>query len=207
MAEFPALPIWTDAYLGDTRHLSAAQHGGYFLLLITAWRTHDCALPNDDKLLARWAAMSGKAWQANKAVIMAFWELGEDNKWRQGKLFDVRQKVALNVNQKSSAGVASSLKRKENGQRLLVRNSNGNSTNQNQNHNHSSSNEKRAVKSGDKFEICRDEVLPSTWHDYAEQKGVPDAQIYASWKKFKEKSPMPLQLKKWKAWIDRERVK
>jgi hypothetical protein len=43
MAEFPALPLWTDAYLGDTRHLSQSEHGAYLLLLITAWRTPNCS--------------------------------------------------------------------------------------------------------------------------------------------------------------------
>ena len=53
MAEFPALPIWTDAYLADCSHLTDAEHGRYFLLLMAMWRAPDCRLPNDDKWLAR----------------------------------------------------------------------------------------------------------------------------------------------------------
>lgn len=38
MAEFPALPLWTDAYLADTAHLSYEEHGLYFHILMTMWR-------------------------------------------------------------------------------------------------------------------------------------------------------------------------
>lgn len=32
MAEFPALPLWTDAYIGDTAHLTNEEHGVYLRL-------------------------------------------------------------------------------------------------------------------------------------------------------------------------------
>jgi uncharacterized protein YdaU (DUF1376 family) len=53
MADFPALPLWTDAYLADTSHFSHAEHGCYLLLLMTMWRAPECRLPNDDQFLAR----------------------------------------------------------------------------------------------------------------------------------------------------------
>ena len=52
MAEYPALPLWTDAYLADTTHLTDAEHGVYFQLVVHAWRSPDCRLPNDAKWLA-----------------------------------------------------------------------------------------------------------------------------------------------------------
>lgn len=55
-------------------------------------------------------------------------------------------------------------------------------------------------------ETWAEEVLPSSWHDYAETKNIPDEQIYRSWKKFKEVSVFPYDLQRWQAWIDRERV-
>lgn len=132
MAEFPAFPIWTDAYLGDTRHLTAAQHGAYFLLLLTAWRTNNCALPDDDSNLAKWSCMGLKTWLKNKKVIMNFWDL-ENGHWTQAKQIEVRRKVIVNVNQKSQAGYVSGLKRKERSERLLSSRTNGEGTNQNQN--------------------------------------------------------------------------
>jgi hypothetical protein len=51
LAEFPALPLFTDAYLGDTTHLSTFEHGAYLLLLIVSWRTPGCCVADDDALL------------------------------------------------------------------------------------------------------------------------------------------------------------
>src|SRR6266498_3763738 len=53
MAEFPALPLWTDAYIADTTHLSDAEHGRYLLMLMHLWRTPNKKFPNDDAWLAR----------------------------------------------------------------------------------------------------------------------------------------------------------
>jgi uncharacterized protein YdaU (DUF1376 family) len=52
MADFPALPLWTDAYLADTIHLTPEQHGIYYLLLLHTWRTPGCKIPNDDEWIA-----------------------------------------------------------------------------------------------------------------------------------------------------------
>jgi uncharacterized protein YdaU (DUF1376 family) len=60
----PPCRLWTDAYLGDTTHLNVTQHGAYLLLLMTAWRSRDCALPDDDKLLARYARCTAPQWRA-----------------------------------------------------------------------------------------------------------------------------------------------
>jgi uncharacterized protein YdaU (DUF1376 family) len=53
MAEFPALPVWTDAYMLDCGHLSDAEHGRYFLLLMLIWRSPGCRVPNDAVWIAR----------------------------------------------------------------------------------------------------------------------------------------------------------
>lgn len=85
MTDFPYLPLWTDAYLADTRHLSATEHGSYLLLLMTAWRTKDCSLPDDDKLLARFCSLRLQQWMKIKPTIMEFFEV-ENGKIKQKKL-------------------------------------------------------------------------------------------------------------------------
>jgi uncharacterized protein YdaU (DUF1376 family) len=112
MAEFPALPLFTDAYLADTRHLTTLQHGAYLLMLMTAWRTSDCSLQHDDVYLARICGMDKRTWQSNKTTLLSFWRIGDDAKIRQGRLEDERNYVDQKRNKNSEAGKASALKRK-----------------------------------------------------------------------------------------------
>lgn len=87
MAQFPALTLWTDAYLSDTRHLSTLEHGAYLLLLMEAWRRPNCDLPDEDRFLARLAGVSAKEWADIKPVIMEFWTRdGRSKTWKQKRL-------------------------------------------------------------------------------------------------------------------------
>lgn len=92
MAQFPALPLWTDALLGDTQHLSMGEFGAYILTLIVAWRDPDCSLPNDDLILAR-ITRAGRHWARVKQNVLGFWTLGADNRFRQKRLSAERLKV------------------------------------------------------------------------------------------------------------------
>lgn len=103
MAEFPALPLWTDAYLADTRHLSTMQHGAYLLLLMEAWRRPNTDLPDDDTLLARLAGMSAEEWTREKPVVMSFWRLdGRTKTWQQKRLNDEKSYVTKKGKQQRS---------------------------------------------------------------------------------------------------------
>ncbi len=53
MAELPYMPLWTDAYLSDTDHLSFEEHGIYLKLLMLMWRIPGCQLPNDEVWICR----------------------------------------------------------------------------------------------------------------------------------------------------------
>lgn len=72
-----AIPLFADAYLADTMHLTTEEHGAYLLLLMAAWRQEDCALPDDDRKLARIAGMTPRKWQAIKPTIMEFWTVAD----------------------------------------------------------------------------------------------------------------------------------
>lgn len=97
MAEFPALPLWTDAYLADTLDLTAEQHGCYLLLLMLAWRRPDCAIPNDMPWLKRSlsgciADMHGNRFnRLIPSILEKFFNLDGEGKWRQKKLGKVRE--------------------------------------------------------------------------------------------------------------------
>jgi uncharacterized protein YdaU (DUF1376 family) len=58
MAEFPALPLWTDVWVADTKHLSRHERGTYLDLLILMWRTPGCRVPNDDSWLGKHLGMT-----------------------------------------------------------------------------------------------------------------------------------------------------
>lgn len=92
MAEFPAMPFMTDAYLGDTMHLSLEEHGAYLKLLFIAWRTPSCLLPKDDARIAIMLGITRGKWGKLKPTIMAFWTETEDG-FEQKKLKKIREKV------------------------------------------------------------------------------------------------------------------
>jgi uncharacterized protein YdaU (DUF1376 family) len=111
LAEFPALPLWTDAYLGDTTHLTTIEHGAYLLLLMAAWRSKDTSLPDDDRLLARYARLTPSQWRRMRPVIGAFFVINK-GAWKQSRLTDEAIAVRQKRDQRAAAGMASALKRK-----------------------------------------------------------------------------------------------
>lgn len=47
MAQFPSLPLFTDAWIADTRHLKLEERCVYLDMLCLMWRSPGCSLPND----------------------------------------------------------------------------------------------------------------------------------------------------------------
>jgi uncharacterized protein YdaU (DUF1376 family) len=81
----PSLPIFGDSYMADTRHLSLEEHGAYFQLLLIAWQTPGCRLPDDDVRLARMLSVTPGKWARLKGTVMAFWTLS-NGWWSQKRL-------------------------------------------------------------------------------------------------------------------------
>lgn len=101
MATFPALMIWTDAYLGDTHHLTTEEHGAYMLMLMTAWRSPGCCLRDDDVFLARVAKANVQRWRCRlRPAMIHFWDI-HDGVWTQRRLLEERAKVEA-ISQKRS---------------------------------------------------------------------------------------------------------
>lgn len=112
MAEFPFLPLATDAYLGDTTHLTTIEHGAYLLLLITMWRNKG-TLPNDDKLLCRYTRLTPSQWKRIKPIIMPFFKVDEMT-ITQARLHDEMTAVKKNSRKQSKNARARWLKNKDN---------------------------------------------------------------------------------------------
>jgi uncharacterized protein YdaU (DUF1376 family) len=93
MSQYPSLPLFTDAFLADTGHLSAQETGAYLLLMMMAWRSPDCRIPDDDLKLARWARLDRRTWLKVKATVLEFWAL-ESGFWTQKRLSKEREIVS-----------------------------------------------------------------------------------------------------------------
>ena len=114
MAKFPMLPLWTDAYLADTTHLTTLQHGAYLLLLITMWRAKGCRLHDDDKLLAKYTRTTPVQWAKLKPVLENFFII-KDGWWRNKRINKEIIFVNRKRRQRVAAGHASALKKKNRG--------------------------------------------------------------------------------------------
>lgn len=93
MSAYPSLPLFTDAFIADTGHLSAQETGAYMMLLMVAWRSPACRLPDDDDKLARWARVDRRTWLRIKRSVMEFWVL-IDGAWSQKRLSKEREIVS-----------------------------------------------------------------------------------------------------------------
>lgn len=69
MSDAPAMPVFPDAYLADTTHLSTEEHGAYLLLLMAMWRRSG-SVPNDDRDLARIVGLDLPKWRKTKRRLM-----------------------------------------------------------------------------------------------------------------------------------------
>lgn len=92
MSKAAALPLFGDAYMADTMHLTLEEHGAYLRLLMLAWRTPDCSLPNDDKRIARMLGVGAQKWKKIRPAVMAFWTI-ENGMWTQKRLKKERKYV------------------------------------------------------------------------------------------------------------------
>lgn len=115
MADYPSLPLMTDAYLADTLHLSLEQHGAYLKLLIISWRSPGCELDDDDVAIARMLGVTVKRWRAKLRPALAVFFKISDGKWRQKRLRKEYKRVERLVDQRRAAGRASALKSQDSG--------------------------------------------------------------------------------------------
>ena len=182
MAEFPALPLFTDALLGDTTHLSQAEFGAYMLMLIVAWRSVDCSLPNDDKYLAR-ITRSDRNWRLIKGAVTAFWTIGEDGQLRQKRLSKTRVVVTNMVEQRRNAGITSALKRKDTRSTTVEQPSNGDGNETSTTKTKTKSSKERVAKATPKKVAFGSLTLSPEMESYALEKGCTNvADLFGSFR-------------------------
>lgn len=93
MAEFPAMPLWTDAYLADTGHLSYEEHGYYLMILMHMWRNPGCRFPADDEWLRRKFRLCEADFNKTLKPLLKEFCQCDGNWWTQKKLQKVWKQV------------------------------------------------------------------------------------------------------------------
>jgi uncharacterized protein YdaU (DUF1376 family) len=86
MAKAPIMPVFTDALIGDTTHLSTEQFGAYVLILLATWRNNGRALPDDDARMARLCRAGVQRWRSKlRPSLVEFFDIS-DGLWHQHRL-------------------------------------------------------------------------------------------------------------------------
>jgi len=110
----PWMPLYVGDYLGDTGHLTTAQHGAYLLLMMHYWRKGE--LPDDDRQLAKITKLPLKTWCSYRSVLQDFFHSGWKHKRIDAELermMRVSEKRAI-AGQKGGLGSALSRMKLEN---------------------------------------------------------------------------------------------
>jgi uncharacterized protein YdaU (DUF1376 family) len=113
----PWMPLYVGDYLGDTGHLTTAQHGAYLLLMMHYWRKGE--LPDDDRQLSKITKLPLKTWCDSRPVLQDFFHSGWKHKRIDAELdrmMRVSEKRAI-AGQKGGLGSALSRMKLENASR------------------------------------------------------------------------------------------
>jgi uncharacterized protein YdaU (DUF1376 family) len=113
----PWMPLYVGDYLGDTGHLTTAQHGAYLLLMMHYWRKGE--LPGDDRQLSKITKLPLKTWCDYRATLQDFFYEGWKHKRIDAeleKMVRVSEKRAI-AGQKGGLGSALARMKLENASR------------------------------------------------------------------------------------------
>ena len=84
MAAPPYMPFYIGDYLGDTHHLTTAEHGAYLLLVMAYWQRQR-PLPDDDRKLASFARMSLDTCRDVRPILEEFFQ-AEAGVWHHKRI-------------------------------------------------------------------------------------------------------------------------
>ncbi len=111
----PYFPFYPLDFSGDPRveSMSTLAVGAYTLLLCKAWyETPAGSIPDDDRLLAKWARVSVATWSRIKDEVLAAFTL-RDGRWSQKRMSKEFKKAVGLIQQRSDAGRASGESRRK----------------------------------------------------------------------------------------------
>jgi uncharacterized protein YdaU (DUF1376 family) len=114
----PWMPLYVGDYLGDTGHLTTAQHGAYLLLMMHYWRKGE--LPDDDRQLSKITKLPLKTWCEYRPTLQDFFHEGWKHKRIDAELarmMRVSEKRAI-AGQKGGLGSALARMKLENASRF-----------------------------------------------------------------------------------------
>lgn len=92
------MPLHIDAYITDTDHLTATEHGAYLLLIMKYWR--DGGLPADEGMIRRYAKLTPDQWAESRDVIAAFF----DDSWKHSRIEAELAKADEIIEKRRAAG-------------------------------------------------------------------------------------------------------
>ena len=97
------IPLFPDAYWAGTRQLSLEEQGAHLNLMMHAWLTPTCDLPDDDHRLARILGITAGRWRKLKPAVMDLWHLN-NGRWIQNRL--TRERAAIEARRLQAAAAA-----------------------------------------------------------------------------------------------------
>ena len=112
MSKAPTMPMYWDAYLADTTHLTTEEHGAYMLLLAAMWR-RDGWVPDDDRDNARILGLTVAKWKRIRARLLPFLTVDGDMITQKNLLKiwkNTQVKIAVNAQNGAKGGRAPACK-------------------------------------------------------------------------------------------------
>ena len=92
------MPLYVGDYLGDTGHLTTAQHGAYLLLMMHYWRKGE--LPDDDVQLSKITKLPLRTWGGYRPVLQQFFHSG----WKHKRIDAELERLVRLSEKRSIAG-------------------------------------------------------------------------------------------------------
>jgi uncharacterized protein YdaU (DUF1376 family) len=105
----PWMPLYVGDYLGDTGHLTTAQHGAYLLLMMHYWRKGE--LPDDDRQLSKITKLPLRTWCEYRPMLQDFFYDGWKHKRIDAELARMMQVSAKRAIAGQKGGLGSALAR------------------------------------------------------------------------------------------------